>query len=103
VQLAQNLHSAYGIGQLTTLPQFCWHGGAPVAPQVMPAFVATPTGKFTPSGLAIYRCNLFANLPAQYGIGTLTTHPQFCANSPNPPPPAPVSPNIATATGLMVP
>lgn len=102
-QFAQNLAAKYGIGELTTHPQFCWDGG-PAGPTVLPsavsAAVATNTGLMA-GNHPIFRCNHTAP-HAPYGIGVLTTHPQFCA--PNGPisPPGLVSSSIAVPVGWDV-
>ncbi len=98
-QFSPNLSASYGIGIVTADPQFCWNGGPggpTVAPSIVPPSVATDTG-LKAGTLPIFRCN-HARTSAPYGIGVLTTHPQFCApNGPTPPPgivPASVAVNL---------
>ena len=105
-QATPNLNGAYGVGMLTTHPEFCSFNGPVPAPAAVPAYVATPiTSLPPPAGLQAFVCNQFSpNLSASYGIGELTTHPQFCWNGGpggQTAPPSPVPPAVATDTGLM--
>ena len=102
-QFAPNLGANYGIGELTTHPQFCWNGGPggqTVPPTPVPPVVATDTG-LKAGTQPIFRCN-HAAPKAPYGIGVLTTHPQFCAFNGPSSPPGTVSQSIAVDTGLRV-
>lgn len=101
-RFCSSLGSCYGIGVLTTLPQFCSANGATPAAASVAASVATDTGLRTaPGAQPVFRCNLECpNLGFCYGIGILTTRPQFCSTSGPTPPPAVVAPTIAKDTGL---
>lgn len=100
----------YGLGYLTTHPQFCFDGGpsapagpAPQDPHTVDPMVATQTAKSiasTPWGvnIPVYRCNNFNPFSAFYGIGVLTTHPQFCYPFPAVQPAG--APNAATDVNI---
>ena len=102
-QFSPNLGASYGIGEVTTDPQFCWNGGpagATVPPAAVPPAVATATGLMAGTQ-PIFRCN-HAAPRAPYGIGVLTTHPQFCSLNGQIFPPRTVPASVALDTGLRV-
>ncbi len=109
VQYSTNLLLNYGVGVLSTHPQFCSPVNGTRAPQTVAPDVATATGLRMPAtsapfaGDAIFVCNhAIASLSNGYGIGVLTVNPQFCAAAGPTPTPAPPVPGAAVNTGLVV-
>jgi hypothetical protein len=76
-QFCPNLGRCYGIGVLTTQPQYCFnHNATPTG-----LLVAPLTSTVTPGPTTVYRCLLDSpNLQKTYGGGVLTVQPQYCYN-----------------------
>jgi hypothetical protein len=110
MQFTNALSARVGIGVLLTHPQFCEIvlGNPPKPKDPNNPAIAVNTGLKVadPGGpdLDVFRCVQFTPAPTQhYGVGVLTTHPQFCETNIGSPP-APIDPNdprIALKTGLQ--
>jgi hypothetical protein len=101
-QAPANRSGGYGIGVLTTHPQFCAQTGPAEPSGSVPASIAMKS-QLIAGGLPVFVCKQFAtSLFTSTGIGVLTTHPQYCRTSGQSPAPGSVAPSIANDTGLMV-
>jgi hypothetical protein len=80
-----NLATGYGLGVLTTHPEFCGqHPNAPTTDTLLRVPPGPAAAPISTSGTAVYVCNNFNPRGAAYGLGVLTTQPQFCAPFPQP-------------------
>jgi hypothetical protein len=104
-EICPNLNGCYGVGILSTHPQFCAFNTPGVVPVPVPPSQASDTGLTVQgSGQHIFHCNqVCPNLGACYGIGELTTHPQFCSIAGPAIAPAAVPASQAVDTGLTIP
>jgi hypothetical protein len=96
----------YGAGILTTHPQFCdpisWRQN-PVLPTAA-TNINVPQAGWSVGGQDVYRCSLFTfYLDNHYGVGVLTTLPQYCDGAGVPEQPMAVQARVATDTGIQVP